>query len=343
LTIEKSIDLKSSIVNRKSSIDNDMPELSIERLPGIPRIWLDYAAGLTHPLLPSPFDLNSLKPQADRIRNCFSRTLDLVRLVEERRLLCPDQSLDSVRQLQSADSFAVVTRIYPSLFGGPASQFWKCLVAVKACEELAKSGIKAVPVGCLSSRSRSDISEGSIQLLDSQSELRSLGLPPAEGASLIDEIRGLGGDSYSNEVLRLITGSCSAEGSFATATLNLFSALMRPWGMVFLDMPAIAAARAGIMAPLQSRIRTELIREQESNLAGAGYEGESEGDLPEFLLWSFLLPTFAHVVDPHELFAFSSALPVFDELGIARPLAWPYSGATLADARGRKILEKYNL
>lgn len=320
-----------------------MPELSIEKFPGIPGIWLDYAAGLSHPLLPAPFDLNSLKPRADEIRKCFSKAIDLVKLVEERTLLCPDESLDSIGQLQSAGSFAVVTRIYPSLFGGPASQVWKCLMAIKACKELARSGIKAVPVGYMSSRRRSDISQGVVELLDSESELRSLSLPPAQEFDLIDQIRELGGGSYDDQVLHLVAGSYSAENSFAKATLHLFSALMKPWGMVFLDVSSVAETHADIIAPFQSRIRAELIREQESNLAGAGYAGESEGDLPEFLLCSFLVPAFAHIVDPHELFAFSSALPVFDELGVVCPLAWPYSGATLADVRSRKILEKYGL
>jgi hypothetical protein len=320
-----------------------MPEWSIEKFPGIPRIWIDYAAGLKHPLLPEPFDLKSLKPRTDQIRKGFSKKIDLVRHVEERALLCPDHSLESVRQLQSADSFAVVTKIYPSPFGGPASQFWKCLMAAKACEELARSGIKAVPVGLLSSHLRSDISRSSIELLDSRSELRSLSLPPVQGCDLVEKIRELGGDSYDDVFLRLMAGSCSAESGVAGAALRLFAALMEPWGMMFFDMPAVAATHAERIVSLQSRIRAEFVREQESNLARAGYAGESEGGLPELVLWSFLLPVFAQVTDSYELFPFSSALPVFDELGIARPLAWPYSGVTVGDARSRKILEKYNL
>jgi hypothetical protein len=320
-----------------------MPEVSIEKLPGIPRIWLDYASGSTHPLLPAPFDLNSLKTRADQIRNHFSRPIDLVRLVEERILLCPNESLDPIRQLQAAACLAVVTRIYPSLFGGPAFQVWKCLMAIKACEELRKNGINAVPVGCLSPCSRSGISQQSIELLDAESELHSLSLPSAQVSDFVDNARELGDGSYSEEVLALIAGFYSAEKSCARATLHLFSDLMKPWGMVFLDIPSIVAAHPDIIAPFQQRIRVELVREQESNLAGAGYHGESEGDLPDSLLWSFLVPAVAHIVDPNELFAFSGALPAFDELGMARPLAWPYSGATLADTRSRRMLEKYNL
>jgi uncharacterized protein YllA (UPF0747 family) len=51
----------------------------------------------------------------------------------------------------------------------------------------------------------------------------------------------------------------------------------------------------------------------------------------------------AMVLDPHELHSFMRALPVFDELGICRPTIWPYSGATILDARSRRILEKYRL
>jgi hypothetical protein len=190
-----------------------MPELSIEKLPGIPRIWLDYAAGSTHPLLPVPFDLNSLAIRAEEIRNNFSKPMDLVRLVEERILLCPDGSLDSIRLLQSAAFVAVVTRIYLSLFGGPASQVWKCLMAIKACEELAKSGIKAVPVGYLSSRPRSDVSQRSIELLDAESELRSLSSRAGQEIDLVEKIRELGDDKFAGDILDLIASSYSADDS----------------------------------------------------------------------------------------------------------------------------------
>ena len=213
-------------------------------------------------------------------------------------------------------------------------------MVIKACDELAKSGIKAVPVGCLSSPTRSDISQWSVALLDAESELRSVSL--ADRIDLIDGIRELGGDSYDGEVLQLIAGSYSKD-NFARGALHLFLALMKPWGMVFLDMPAIAAAHSDEIAPLQNRIGADLLHERESAPDGAGYPGEPERTLPEFLLWSLFLPAVAHIIDPHELFAFSGALPFFDELGMARPLAWPYSGATLADIRSRKIIDRYKL
>lgn len=316
-----------------------MTEISIERLPGIPRIWRDYAAGSKHPLLPAPFDLTALKAHAEQIRNNFPKKLDLIALAGEGILL--DESPDSIRRLESADSFAVVTRIYPSLLGGPASQIWKCLMAIKACEEMAKLGIRAVPVGYLTPRS--DIPPLSLELLDAESEPRCLSVPPGRPFDLINEIRTFGAGSYDEQVLELIADFYRAEGSFARAELRLLSAITKTWGMVFLDMPALAAAHVEAIAPLQSRVTLELIRERESSLAEAGYPGEPGGDLPEFLVSSFVLPAIAHVIDPHELFSFSGALPGFDELGIVRPLVWPYSGVTLADTRSRKIIEKYGL
>jgi uncharacterized protein YllA (UPF0747 family) len=113
--------------------------------------------------------------------------------------------------------------------------------------------------------------------------------------------------------------------------------------MVFLDPAVVVSNHAELIANFRSRIKADWLLEQKSNLDAAGYTGELETGLPEFLLWSFLLPAFAQVIDPYELFPYCCGLPVYGNLGMARPLAWPYSGSTLVDARSRKILEKYNL
>jgi hypothetical protein len=148
---------------------------------------------------------------------------------------------------------------------------------------------------------------------------------------------------YSQESLELIANLYPADGDVGSAALRFLAGIMKPWGMLFWDMPAASKINPEAFARLQGRIKPEVIRDRESSLTQAGYSAESESILPDSFLGSPIFPSVAHVIDPRELFVFSCTLPIFDELGMVRPLALPHSGMTLADTRSRKILKKYNL
>jgi uncharacterized protein YllA (UPF0747 family) len=278
----------------------------------------------------------------------LSRRAELVRRRPMKRDVLPSifigsrdqrstRASENVRRLQQHDSVVVTTNLYPSLFGGPAFQILKCLTAIKACEELSKHGITAIPVGWINTAPYAGSSASAIRLLDSESELHRLQFPapeakeispadqlsPSQIASLFSQIEEIGQGTFDSEMIGILRASFQPGVTIAQATGNLFAALMEDWGMLVADPSS---------------------PEFQSVLPQTAYNAPSIEDAHRAtLIQNSILPVISCVIDPDEVFSFVGAQPFFDRIDQVQPLAWPQASATAMDIRSRRTLERYKL
>jgi len=337
--------------------------LRFEEWPDSPGIWLDFAAGSLgrFSLQTAVWNLQTVQAQAERVRTRAFQLENLLRRLED--LSGPDsvRILENLDRLRRPGSLAVVTTIHASLVGGPAFHILKCLAAVKACRELAKYAIEAVPVCWISTAPPADFSRWTAGLLDHGGELHPLGLKPESadfpvGAplprqqmeDLLGKIQELGQGTFDEETIDSLRSACGQGATLSSAAARLFLDWMSDWGMIVLDSgaPELKTALEGASADLRRRedeIRS-LLRKQSAILAQSGYVGQFPDDfLPDFPQQSCVLPVAAVVLDPYEIHSFVKSLPIFAELGLPCPLVCPQSRATLVDARSRRTLGKYRL
>ncbi len=305
-----------------------------------------------------------MKELPDRIdavsRRATSRD-DLFRFLTIESGLNSIQTMENLRRLKQPDSVVVVTNLYLSLLGGPVFQLMKCLTSIKLCEELAKRKITAVPVCWISRAAPSDFSRWSVRLLDSELELHFLQLQQSESAdidshqpmpfaqisAILSQIETLGRGTFDAETLGILRAEFVPGMTYSSAFAHLIAALLKEWGMIVLDpeAPALKPALNGVLAPVRNQIERTLPlhRKEASKLAGAGYVEASSDNVPASLIQCLMMPVIACVIDPHELHSYATELPIFDEIGLPRPMIWPQSSVTIVDARSRRILERYNL
>ncbi len=265
---------------------------------------------------------------------------------------------ENAQRLLHSEAVAVVTNFYPSLFGGPVSQFLKCLTAVKVCEELAKDGIVSVPVCWISSTAPLGFSTSSVNLLDDESELHRFQLPevincepvPSQAPDILRQIKEVGRGTYDTEVLEILGAVLASSMPFPSPTARLVEALMKELGLIVLDAdaPGFLSILNEALAPIRSQTENiqSLMQKKASELAASGYIGTSSEDediIPACLIPCLVLPAIACVIDPYEIYGYAKALPIFDEALVPRPVAWPRSSATILDVRSRRILERYDL
>jgi uncharacterized protein YllA (UPF0747 family) len=223
----------------------------------------------------------------------------------------------------------------------------KCVSAVKLSWELEKRKIPAVPVCWIGCAPLGDLRSLSVTLLDSQGELHRLRLengdaessaanplPEKRIAGLLEKVEALGRGEFDSEILEILRSAYCPGRTFAAATANLISALMKEWGMLVLD------PQAPRLKPLIDETRI-VARVPASRTAGPG---QSLTECASgFLEQSLIFPVAANIIGPGELGPFLEVLPAFDELDLTRPVAWPQPGATILDTRSCRTLEKYGL
>ncbi len=336
-----------------------MDTLKYEKLPGIPRIWSDYASGLLPGQFLPPAPLDLLGTRAAVAANHGHRSASLVRLSGKWPGPGSGRTGESVPELHRQGTVAVLTTIRESLFGGPAVQILKCLTAAKACRELEMNGIAAVPVCWIRSEPKRLPSQGALNLLDNQGELCTFRHQPEEAVSLspgrpsqpilelLAKIETLGQGMFDAGIIEILR-TAYASSDFRGAAANIFSTLMRDWGMIVVDpqspecRPLIEEAQAALGVRAE-RIHI-LLEEQNERLSKAGYPDPSpETSCPEFVLQGCIFPVYASVVDPLDFRDFLRALPAYDAMGISRPAAWPHPGVTVMDSRSRRTLARYHL
>jgi uncharacterized protein YllA (UPF0747 family) len=274
--------------------------VNFEELP-VSQLWLDFLSGSGR----APLSLAS-PDQIDRFIKSRQKGLDLSRFfIPEGKWLSP-RTIDNIQRLRQADSVAVVATIPANILGGTASQFFKCLTAIKVSEELTRRSISAVPVCWISAAS---VSNSSISLLDEVGELHRLS-PTNSISDLISGIEMLGSGAFDPEVIRMLGEANSGASPPSVATARIFSGLMKEWGLVSLSFQ------------------------------GSGSEASLNS---ENLLQSAILPVFVNMIGSEDVFSFTAASQQFDSLNLLRPIGWPAISATLLDSRSRKTLEKYKL
>ena len=335
--------------------------MTYQELPGIPGIWVDYAAGSLpglSSLLVLP-NMQSLRAQAESVKKRQGRREALSHILPKTTDPATVLFHDCARGPGRPEAVVVVTEIQASLFGGPASHLLKCLTAIKVCRELAKYGVPAVPVCWIGP---SEGSAGlSTSLLDDQGEFHRLRLQhqksdfspadplPAERVTeLLKQIEALGRGGFAAETVEILRSAYCPGATLASGTARLMSALMKEWGMISLDpqAPDIKPALTGAREVLRHRIAgmDATPPEQDSGRSAEGLLEHSPGcSTPAFLDQNLVLPVAANVIGPWELHPFLEMLPVLDALDLPRPVAWPQTGATLVDVRSRRTLEKYGL
>jgi uncharacterized protein YllA (UPF0747 family) len=306
-----------------------LTELKFEELPDIPGIWVDFLESRL-PSVPASRRIHALIAHANALRDLPTKRADLCRILEDARDLCSDKTREKLHLLRQPGSVVILTNFYPGLFGGQAYQILKCLTAIKVCEELAQHGLTAIPVCWISASSPPDFSMGSIQLLDSESEIHCLQLqqsgrdyfspsdilPWSQVRGLLSQIEGLGAGVYDPEVIEVLKGAFARETTFAQASARLAFALLEEWGMVVVNPHA---------PDFQS------IMDQTTT------------PLPACIIQCSVLPVLADVRDPYEVFSYVEERQTFAASKRIQPMLWPQASATIVDARSRRTLERYNL
>jgi uncharacterized protein YllA (UPF0747 family) len=301
--------------------------LNFEELPEIPEIWCDFLRCRLS-FSPASRAVPALVTHADAVR---SRTIPrdaLCRQLANNGGLCYDRTLENIQRLQQPESVVVLANIYPGLFGGPAYQLFKCLTAIKICEELALHKLQAVPVCWVREEIPRAFSRWSVRILNNESELCSLELehqetgdsmPGDKIAMLLAQIEESGRGNYDPEVLEILNSSFGREPTLAKASARLIAALMKEWGMIVIDPHSI-------------------------DLKVAGYVPQLSQDAPSApLVQCSILPVIVTVIDPFEVDSFAGTQMLLKELKQASPMAWPQASATIIDSRSRRILDRYGL
>jgi uncharacterized protein YllA (UPF0747 family) len=326
--------------------------LKFEKLPGIPKIWLDFVrSGL--PLLTAPPNIEMLVGGRSAVRNRTIGNDALAGILAIQKQVSRKAS-ENLELLSRPESVAVITNIHAGLLGGPAIQVLKCLTAIKICDELKNHAISAIPICWICRDNVPEFPGRSITLLDGDSNLHSFEIsrqdpvPLDEVSDVIARIRALGCERCDPETLGIIENAFLPDSSFSSASARLFSALMREWGMIVFDPAAPEAASLvnEALAPFKTKASEIefLLSREESRLADEGYPVPSRDvTIPGCLVQSALFPVLALVVDLSEIFWLAKALPVFDAMGLAQPLVWPGASATIGDAKSRRVLSRYNI
>lgn len=331
--------------------------------PEGPALWRDYASGSLERfgLVTEPWDPGTLKARAALLRRNAPALEKLLRYVEDGLKPGDNRALENIRGLRRPGTVVVAAAIHAALFGGPLSQILKCLTAVKACRELARYSIEAVPLCWVDTDAPSDFSQWEVCLPDHEGDLIRFSLQahePAIGAAdplpldrmelLLGKMENLGRGDFDAETLKSLRSAYGCGATLASATARLFQDWMSPWGAIVIDAGGedIKAILEEASAALCGRTDKAgmLLRAQALTPAESGYAPTEAGDArPHFPLQNCIFPVAATVLDPFEIHSFVQSLPVFEEIGIAPPLACPQSRAAIVDARSRRTLAAYGL
>jgi uncharacterized protein YllA (UPF0747 family) len=349
-----------SAAKSKRKIQKGQHELRYEELPEIPRIWIDFLDSRLS-FLPGFQAMQALSVQMDAVRRREDLIDELFHIRINGQADSP-QTAENIRRLQRSQSGVVIANSCVSLLGGPMFQMLKCLTAIRVCEELEKQNISAVPLCWISDASPVYCTKWGITLPDRASDLHHLQLPDSERMSLsprdplprneilalISRIEELGGGNFDGETLQALRSVSVSETTVASASARVISELTGRWGMIVLDADAAEFETIMNAALAQALKQADsfgvLFHERAAELDNSGYVSRFDQNVAlNFLKQNSLLPVLACVLDPWEVFSYAAALPVFEKVGLSKPVAWPQVSATIIDARSRRILRRHNL
>ncbi len=311
-------------------------------------------------------------------------------VAEALRGINPDGA--ALEKLAEPGTVAVVTGQQAGLFGGPAYTLYKALTAVHVARRLEAAGQPAVPVFWVASEDQ-DLDEVSharvfdtrmrplrLEVDESASRGRpvgaiTIGSPPLDALTAAME-----GFLHGRETAELVAECYQPGRAFAEAFCALLAALLRPYGVVFVD-PLEPRLRR-LAAPLLEtawHIREDLgaaVRARGDELERQGFHAQvevSDGAGLFFVLedglrrragsravvadpaqWSpnallrpvmqdWLLPTAVYVGGPAEVAYFAQSAALYEKLLGRMPAVLPRAAFTLVDGRTRRLMERFGI
>lgn len=304
--------------------------MEIEGLPEMPEMWQDFLRGQV-PTLHTANAVGELAKHAEILCGCTSANRDLIRILVCQDMKCPQIS-GNIQRLSQPEAVVVLMQVYAGFFGGSAGQVLKCLTGIKVCEQLKEYSINAVPIAWINPSPPQAFSKWSVNLLAGDAQIHNLGISPNDAVpdlvfELLSQVLQIGGGVFDSEVLDILQTAFIPGRSFASATAQLFSALMKDWGMIVLDPTATALQPA--MSKALARVRIPAVPFPDDGITWQ-------------LAMNAAFPVLACVVDPYEIGTLA-ALPDFEEFGLPRLMAWPTVHATIGDVRSRRTLDRYHL
>jgi uncharacterized protein YllA (UPF0747 family) len=193
-----------------------------------PQSWLDFLSGVDR----EPMSPAWLASQIARLNSSGRKPMDLSGFFIPEEKWRSARTVENIQRLRKSDSLAVVATVHANVLGGTASQFFKCLTAIKVSEALTKLSISAVPVCRISAE---PIGKSSIAILDDSGELHNLSLIN-DVSDLISRVEKLGRGTYDPEVIQMLRDAYSTELPLSAPTTRIFSGLMQEWGLVSLGV-----------------------------------------------------------------------------------------------------------
>ncbi len=342
--------------------------MRVRDLPTYPPLFVHFVENAWHgePLLPGPPNIDAVLARARIIkqgRHPFPGELLRVLSRQAREFAAGPLSIRNIEILGGDGAVAVVTTLRYGLFGGPLSVLLKALSAIRLAAELQAKGISAVPVCWITKWGTTESDDISVNLLDLDLRLKNFSLGddfshskdqrlPDQVGPLIDQIGRLAEGAQADEIIQILKKSHAPGTRLSTGMGRFLTTLFEAWGPVIVDsteegLRAFAGEVLSRPGKQLDRLRAGM-HEEFVKLERSGYISFPEPETFDEaflspLLQEVMLPVAAHVADAAELPGFALIQPLLRETVLRDPVIWPHTGATILDARSRKILEKYSI
>lgn len=299
---------------------------------------------------------------------------------------------DALETLAKPGVVAVVTGQQAGLFGGPAYTLYKALTAIHVARRLGAAGQPAVPVFWIASEDH-DLDEVShAHVFDTR--LRTVRLDVDESASRGRPVGGIAiqspplgalttaleGFLHGRETAALVSECYRPGRTFAEAFRALLAALLRPYGVVFVDPlePRLRRLAAPLLEKAWS-LREELgeaVAARRAELEEAGFHAQVDvqdgaglflaledgirrkvgsraavGDPAQWspnallrpVMQDWLLPTAVYVGGPAEVAYFAQSAALYEKLLGRMPAVLPRAAFTLVDGRTRRLMKRFGV
>jgi len=299
---------------------------------------------------------------------------------------------EALDRLAEPRTVAVVTGQQAGLFGGPAYTLYKALTAIHVARRLEAAGQPAVPVFWIASEDH-DLDEVShARVFDTRSRTvrldvdesawrgRPVGAIAIESPPLEALAAALEGFLHGRETAELVAASYKPGRTFAESFRELLAALLRPYGVVFVDPleprlrrlaapllekawslrkelgEAVAARRAALeVAGFHAQVEVQDgaglffvledgIRRKVGNRAAVADPAQwSPNALLRPVMQDWLLPTAVYVGGPAEVAYFAQSAALYEKLLGRMPAVLPRAAFTLVDGRTRRLMERFGV
>jgi len=218
-----------------------------DRLPHTSKLFRDFVENF--PKLKSfyahPPELKSVVSVAKKLSFPTERRREVADILRQQNVIfgSGEETEKNLRRLENG-AVAVISGQQVGLFGGPAYSFYKALSAIRAAQELTRSGIEAVPVFWMATEDH-DVDEVRHTTWFHDGQLRRFALPkladhaqPVGRIPLGDEITQLVRDAEPDlgqtfgEILR---ESYTPVATYSSSFAHLFASIFGEFGLILLD------------------------------------------------------------------------------------------------------------